>query len=388
MDQGLHDGRTMRSPVWFWLSLAGSCWLPGFALAQSPTGTAIPTTSTTTSGGIGVQLKSVGDQAYTSQALRGTPIGKTQCDEKVDIVFVLTNLAVGSRSPKYVEIYKGTSCNTTEGKDGVGDDDCVRIKYENRTQSSTIQMFTIPIEDLCNSEGDVTLWFLPVDTLGTNANITPYGVYDVPLDTIPPNAPANVKGGNGQTQIRVTWDRTDTNISRNWLIWDPKPVTAVPADAGATTDGAEAGSSATEEADGGDTGTVDPSCGSALLMPGQAINIDKLPKGLHRKEAVGDVESAELSGDEIDSPRAAVAIVAQDLAGNWSVLSDVACVNVVDTSGFWDDYRVNGGDAEAGCACSLPGSRAGDARHAPSSLLAMFALLGLALVRRRSKRHS
>jgi hypothetical protein len=382
VDQRLHNGRAMRRTLWFWVGLVGSCWLPAFALAQSSTETT--PTATSTSGGIGVQLKSVGDESYTSQALRGTPLGKTQCDLKVNLVFVLTNLAVGSRSPKYIEIYKGTACNTTEGKDGLGNDDCERIKFINRTQSSTYEMLDIPIEDVCNSEGDVTLWFLPVDTLGTNANITPYGMYDLPLDTIAPNPPANVKGGDGETQIRITWERTDSNISRNWLIWDPKPVSGV-----ITTDGGSAGSAAVTDDDGGtDDGIVDTSCGSPLLTPGEAIDVDKLPKGLSRKQAVGNVESAELSGSDINSPRAAVAVVSQDLAGNFSVLSNVTCVNVVDTSGFWDEYKVNGGDADGGCACSLPGSLTAGTRHTAGGLLAAFALFGLVIVRMRRKRLS
>jgi MYXO-CTERM domain-containing protein len=221
----------------------------------------------------------------------------------------------------------------------------------------------------------------------------PYGVYELPLDVIPPNAPMNVKGGDGETQIRVTWERADTNIARNWIVWDPKPYTASAGDAtsDASVDSGMSGSggSSADEEDGGTSNAMsDSSCLSSVLMAGQEIDIDKLPAGIHRKQAVGDVESADLSGSDINSSRAAVAVVAQDLAGNWSVLSNIACVNVVDTSGFWDEYKVDGGDAEPGCACSLPGSGASETRHIASGLLATLALLGLAIVRVRRKRHS
>jgi MYXO-CTERM domain-containing protein len=341
-------------------------------------------TTTTTSGGIGVQLRTVGDQAYTSQAFRKTPIGKTQCDKNVDLTFRLSLLAIGSGAPKYIEVYQGVNCYSSEAKDGIGED-CDRITYFNRN-SSSIQDIMLPLKDFCTAEGDVTLWFLPVNTLNSTATIQPYGVFELPLDVIPPNAPTNVKGGNGETQIRVTWERADTNIARNFVIWDPKPITdTTPVDSGVAAD-----SGAGAEDDGGtnpETGSVDPSCVSPLLKPGEMIDLDNLPKGLHKKQAYGDVESLELSGDEINSPRAAVAVVARDLAGNVSVLSNVACVNVVDTSGFWDDYKINGGGAEAGCACSLPGSPA-TGRHTAGGLLAMFAVLGLAVARLRRKRHS
>jgi hypothetical protein len=231
-----------------------------------------------------------------------------------------------------------------------------------------------------------------VNTLNSTATVMPYGVFELPLDVIPPNAPTNVDGGDGETRIRVTWERADANISRNYVIWDPKPITeTTPADAGVTDGGdgmGAAGSSGSTEDDGGtDDESADPSCISTLMKAGDTIDVDHLPKGLHMKPAVGDVESFELSGDLINSPRAAVAVVAQDLAGNVSVLSNVTCVNVVDTTGFWDDYKVNGGEAEAGCACSLPGTRA-SGRHARGGLLATFALLGLAVARARRKRHS
>jgi hypothetical protein len=394
MDQRLHVGRTMTRPLWFWLGLLGSCWLPAFALAQS-IGTSSPTTTSSTTGGLSVQLKLVGSTPYTSGALRHTQIGKTQCDAKVDLTFIVSGLASGTSSPRYLEILKGTNCYTMESKDGIGNDDCVRIKYVNRRQNVTLEQFTIPITDLCGAEGAVTLWFLPVDTLDTSAAITPYGVYEVPLDTIAPIAPVNVRGGAGETQISVNWERSDSNISLNYVIWDPKPITTtVAADAGLITEagtdasGAEAaGSSAVDNSDdGGVTDTGTSACSSSLMAPGETIDPANLPKGLFKKTARGDVESFILSGSDINSPRAAVAIVAEDLAGNVSVLSNIACVSVVDTTGFWDAYKQNGGDADGGCACSLPGSRLTAAGHTAGGPLAALALLGLAVMRVRRKR--
>jgi hypothetical protein len=384
----------MSRSIWFLIGLASSCWLPALAFAQSSTGTSTSTNvqttgATSTQGGLAVTLKKIGDKAYQgSAALRNNPIGGAQCsDDNVNLVFQIAGFATGNSSPSYVEIYKGTSCNTVEGKDGVGDDDCDRIKYITRNRSTTIEMINIPLMDLCNDAGNVTLWFLPVDTLGTNASVTPYGVFEVPIDTIPPNAPVNVKGGAGETQICITWKRSDSNISRNWVIWDPKPITPGLADAG---DQGAAGSAASTEDDAG-TGTDDSTsaCSSSLMKAGaKDIDPDHLPKGLYRKEIARNVESAELSGNEIDSPRAAVAIIAQDLAGNRSALSNIACIEVVDTVGFWDSYKDNGGDADGGCTCSLPGARPTDARHAATGIFATLALLGLAVVRVRRKRHS
>jgi MYXO-CTERM domain-containing protein len=340
----------MRRPLSFWLGLVGSCWLPALAFAQSST----PTTPLTdaTAGGLGVVLLTVGDEAYNAQ--RRTPLGKSTCDAGANLHFRVTNLSVGSGSPKYMEIYKGTACYTTDAKDGVGDDDCMRIKYEDRTQSSMVQEFDLPISDLCSNEGDVTIWFLPVDTLDTNQAVTPYGVFELPLDVIPPDAPSNVRGGN-------------------WILWDPDPVS---------------GSDGADEDGGTDGSEGTAACGSPDLMPGQEIDLNHLPEGIRRKESVGDIVKDELSGDQIGSDRAAVAVVAQDLAGNWSVLSNVACVEVVPTNGFWDAYKEAGGEAEQGCSCSLPGSHTSGAPLTARGLFAALGVLALAALRIRRKRHS
>jgi hypothetical protein len=358
----------MTRRISFWFALLGSYGLPALALAQSST-PSTPTNQTpagSTIGGLTVTLLTVGDDAYAMVGVP-KPLGKTACDQNLNLHFRVSGFPVGPTSDKYVEIYRGSACNTTDSKDGVGDDECVRIQFENRNQSSPVQEFDVAISEVCSSEGDVTIWFLPVDTLNTNASVLPYGAFDLPLDVVPPDAPANVRGGSGETEIPVKWERNDETISRNWLVWDPNPVMGEDLDAG-----------------GESGGQV---CGSANLMPGQAIDLSNLPQGLRRREIVGDVASAKLSGDEVGSKAAAVAVVAQDLAGNDSVLSNTACIFVVPTMGFWKAYLEEGGDAEQGCVCSLPGAGGPTGGH---PMRGVFAVLGLFAVcwRLRRKRQS
>jgi MYXO-CTERM domain-containing protein len=53
---------------------------------------------------------------------------------------------------------------------------------------------------------------------------------------------------------------------------------------------------------------------------------------------------------------AAVAVISDDLAKTTSVLSNISCLQVVETNGFWEKYKASGGDAEQGCVCSTPGA--------------------------------
>ena len=65
-----------------------------------------------------------------------------------------------------------------------------------------------------------------------------------------------------------------------------------------------------------------------------------------------------------------------------SALSETACIDVVETTGFWDLYGQNGGTVEEGCACSLPGH---GARTSRTPWLLGSALLALVALRRRRR---
>jgi hypothetical protein len=69
-----------------------------------------------------------------------------------------------------------------------------------------------------------------------------------------------------------------------------------------------------------------------------------------------------------------------------SPVSNIACLKVVPTSGFWDSYKTDGGEADAGCGCSVPGGAHGESRPWLSLLGAALGLIWLGS-RRRARRH-
>jgi hypothetical protein len=82
-----------------------------------------------------------------------------------------------------------------------------------------------------------------------------------------------------------------------------------------------------------------------------------LPSTLPQKRVNEPTASGvELTADDIDGESAAVAVVAVDEAGNQSPLSNIGCVKVVPTEGFWDRYQNQGGEGQAGCPCSALGT--------------------------------
>jgi MYXO-CTERM domain-containing protein len=221
-----------------------------------------------------------------------------------------------------------------------------------------------PICDL--GEGDLNLYFLPAaNTTEASGIVEIYGQYLLKIDKSPPTAPRDVNAGVGETAIPITWTVTSGDVANNMLIWDTDPVGALEGDGGA----------------GGDT-----ECSSSILMQDDDTDLAALMKldNIRMKEVVGSVQTTTVSGSELGARRVAMAVVAEDLAGNISKISNVDCLQVVATDGFWDIYKAEGGTAEPGCACSTPGTRASLA-----SGIVPIALVMLAWgVRRRKRRGS
>lgn len=80
-----------------------------------------------------------------------------------------------------------------------------------------------------------------------------------------------------------------------------------------------------------------------------------------------------------------VSVASVDAVGNESVLSAAKPFEVIETIGFWEYYKGNGGDEEGGY-CQTSSSSKG-ARSPAELLLAGFALLGACLIGRRRRRH-
>jgi hypothetical protein len=191
---------------------------------------------------------------------------------------------------------------------------------------------------------------------------TGFGTFDLETDADAPDAPTEVTGGSGENRIPVDWDTDSSDIDRFIVYIDNEPTEAP---------GGAAGTSA--DVDGGGAVTTGD-CGSALLIAG--TDADSLPSSVRQKQVNEPTASGvELTPDDIDGTSAAVAVVAIDEAGNSSPLSNVGCVKVVPTEGFWDRYEANGGQGQAGCPCSALG---------PAQLQSAWPVaLSLLLLRRR-----
>jgi hypothetical protein len=244
---------------------------------------------------------------------------------------------------------------------------CVFVRSKEKDPTTTIDTdFTIPVSAACGlGDGQRSFFILPVNTIQGTDTVTNFSKVTLTIDTTPPTAPSSVKGGAGQTEIKVSWTQpSDTYYF--WVIVDTNVSIGTDLDSGINSD-----------------------CLSTSLTAGANFDPESanLPDGIWVKHINEKASSATLSSDDfgITEGKAAVAVMAEDLGRNRSLVSNVACLDIVPTVGFWDKYKQGGGLAEQGCACTALGT---DQHHAPRALGAL-GLVGLVWVaRRRVRRRS
>lgn len=319
-------------------------------------------------GSILVFLTSIGSEDVST--LGEVSVGLEACESDAEIKFELDQVPAAKSQ---IDVYRGSDCTKTDRDDpDVGT--CKFITsapIEDKTLDLQVPIRASDLASAVGLEGckggtsTPTLWFLAVNDSQSNEEVgTDYGsfpsgsVTEFEIDADPPAPPGNVTGGSGENQIPVEWDSDETDLEEFIVFVDSNP-----GPAGAT---------------GADGGTSDGDCSSSVLSPGAAAS--GVPASVHRRTLTErSATGIDLSADDIDGDAAAVAVVAVDNAGNESKLSELACVEVVPTVGFWDRYQEQGGDADTGCRAS------GAARRTPLSAL-MFALTLVALAWRTRRR--
>ena len=287
-------------------------------------------------------LVRIGDQEV--EAISPAPLNAKQCEADANVVFELRNV---DTSAKNVDVWQGADCNTMAAR--IGDAmNCVYIGTK-ATEEQTQLEVEFPASQLACEGADKTvkLFFLPVTMSMAADDVTTFAEFSLEVDTLPPAAPTGVTGGSGQNQIPVSWDATESEVERFLVYWD-----AIPSDG---------------------------ACESDVIAAGDEVDPDSPPVADNPKVAGMSATKLNLGGGDINGDRAAVAVQAQDLAGNVSPLSEIVCVDVIPTVGYYERFQQNGGGDTEGFNCNL-GAQPGNAAAWPLAL----ALAALIMRRRRS----
>ena len=314
-----------------------------------------------------------GRQSGTTLAGEGAePIGAAECGGMAaeGVRLRLSNFTLPGSGSRVVDIWRGATgaaCQTPTNRMATTTTDpaCRHVDGITITTSpADIEIAAATLfGDACEGSTEQTFrfWFLLSDSEQNRTDtMLPFGALDATVDLAPPAAPTDVVTTPGDANIQVSW----TNPSGATLLRGA----AVYVDTAGCADGT-------------------PS--SSVLMAGVAPP----PRGARRIEREGQaITSAQLSGAELGlelGEFAAVAVVLIDRAHNESVLSEVACVQRVQVSGFWDAYCAERGMDVAtcsdsfGCAVTSPGARTGGAA---ALWIAVFAAVGVVMRRARRAR--
>ena len=334
-------------------------------------------------GPIQIELKKVGTVDYPAAARMNLsiPLGKARCDEGT-ITVTVRNLQGGNTLP-YLEAWLSTgngACQQGDRGTRVPDTaNCTKLTIPNpaQTQVGNRAYYDVDVEigPTCQYEGERPIYFLQLASQNSTAAATSFGVLPLRVDTTAPMPPTGVIGETGQTVIPLRW--TANTIDTNYYY--------VLADRGASTGG---------EFDAGPDGLpngANPACPSGTLRGGTEFNADSIPDDIFSKRLEGGLKSSyDFNGSEFRGKTVVPAVVvAQDIAGNTSKMSQVVCLTVTPTTGFWKRYQDDGGDVEPGCACSAPGAnRAHGARTGALVGLPILLVLGWACARTRTRRRA
>ena len=320
--------------------------MPRFFTAALIVTAALLTMSATAEAQMTWSVSAIGDRGTSSLT---APFNKKECEQDVSVDLLFNNVPTSSAGSMYVDFWYGLgasqSClDPTTRNNAPGVTQCI-YEFEEMSNNATMLTFTTTVSKLvpCTS-GQYTVWALAVQSMKDETALSSPEVgisQTFTVDASPPNAPTNVTTGSGNTAVPLLW-----TIPANDDLSGYEVIIQAIADAS------------------------DTSCATATLVQGADVASDALVAATLMG---GGATSVNIDPSQFGVPvggYAAVAVVSKDLAGNVSVLSQVACLHRVPTNGFWAEYQQNGGNAKT---CSVVAPGASSSRHG-----GWLAILGVA----------
>ncbi|MET0385668.1 MAG: hypothetical protein ABW321_06900, partial [Polyangiales bacterium] len=334
--------------------------------------------SSTTRGTFNVTISEVDGERWIPGNTRR--INETQCRDGSKMIVGLNSLGFSVGTYPFLEVWLRTGnvdCNTSDRITAiVPENRCTQItisQQDSQLISSTFFDVEIPLSEICaTGDGLKSIFFLALSGQGSREAAQQYGVLEFNIDRVPPPSPTNLTALPGETQIKLTWSQQGVaDIAATWVLVDTLEVGAPDVDGGTTM------------LDGG----APAECSSSLLRAGVPFNPkDSRPEGLFAERVQNTSSERILNGENWGREFVAAVAMSEDRNGNISRMSEVVCLQYVQTDGFWDRYRQNGGTAEPGCACSTPGARSSGL--SASTALPVFLLLSWFAARWRIRRRA
>jgi hypothetical protein len=315
------------------------------ALSFIPLGASAQTDTSST--GVTVEILEFGDRSSVS--VSSQPLSIDECEADIGITFRISGLPT---TEPVLAVYSGTNCQTANARLGTNGSSmtCEEVTHMDVTNASSSRVEITINATLLGCEGevfeDLTLFFMRLPSATSGEDATAWGVIEIPIDTKAPPAPTEVSDdGEGESAIPVDWTFEGTDVNRFYVCWDP----------------------------------ASEGCASSVLVAG--ADVDPSNPAIECDTATASQRSTTLSGAAAIGQEVAVAVIAEDLAKNRSVLSNIGCVTGVETTGWLDLHKAQGG--ETGNTCSVAAMNRG---HLWT--LAVWAMLIAVLALRATRRVS
>ncbi len=277
-------------------------------------------------------------------------------------VTITFDVSIVDGDPNHLfEVWAGTGCSDKAARDE--NRDCLRVAHgDPKTGTISVRVKDIlqPADEGLGEEtgtdatcsptmggsGTVTrsLFFLVLDP-GSLATQGTSGQWDFTYDLVPPAPPTSVTAGPGENSLTLKFTASEADDLDRYRLYCSQE------------------ESATAEA-----------CSSTVLVAGESA-----PAGL--KDCGSTSATAKTSGQTNDTLsnglNYAVAVAAEDKLGNVGALSNIACAQPQEVTGYFEAYRAAGGQAGGGFCSFAP------ARRGALPLSVALALGLVALARRR-----
>lgn len=367
---GLAARRTPDGGRLAWLAGVGSLVLaaPTFLLAAPVL--AQSSGSAACSQGVTVELLSIGEDEDITGTDSRDP-NRAECDAEAALRFQLTMLPQEDNLVVYVGD-EGSNCENEESRDpNLGTDECDLVG--SLTLGNEMRFVVdVGLDDKLCTSGQQTvrrLYFFPAAGSDITDSVDTFGCYDLTVDASPPAAPTDLNAPQGENVLTLTWETvTDQTIQSYVAFYDDR------SDPEGTVDDFDAGA-----------GDGNGDCPSSVIVEGAILDRLNLPTGIGSSSVTGQVASSvDIGTGGLGSEVLPVAVAALDQAGNLGPLSEVTCMRIVETDGYWDAVEAAGAGDQAGCACGV--GRGGDWAGASSAVAPIgLALLGLSLRARRRR---
>lgn len=251
------------------------------------------------------------------ETVMAAPINQSECDINATLTLVFTGVDTTRTS---LHLFHGSMCDDPTVRNSMDNTSCVDYVLSYDTGAGMVTA-DIPVQTLVDctpgTSGVRTVWALALSSPSDATDVSQYISFPIAYDFSGPAPPSGLVATGGEVTASLSWDAAGDQVSRYEVYVIP----------GGCTDGVV-------------TGTItDPPDSSTY---------------------VGDITAPSTSGS-VDFPdtialggEAAIAIVAVDSAGNYSTLSDVACVGRYEVVSWCESTGCAGGGCSASASPASP----------------------------------